>query len=61
MLSNFLNLAVSAGECQRDQAGHKPDLRGEQELLAEKLALKYDACQFCSSSLIRPSGIGTPY
>jgi hypothetical protein len=46
MLSKFEFLAVYAGECQRDWTGHKPDFGGEQGLLAEKLALKYDACQF---------------
>jgi hypothetical protein len=46
MLTSFGKLAVSAGECQREQSGHKPDLSRGQGLLAEKLALKYDACQF---------------
>jgi hypothetical protein len=46
MLSSFAKLAVPAGECQRGCSGHSPDLCGEQGLLAEKLALKYDACQF---------------
>jgi hypothetical protein len=46
MLSKFEFLAVRASECQRDRSGHKPEFDGEQGLLAEKLALKYDACQF---------------
>jgi hypothetical protein len=61
MLSSFLNLAVPASECQRDRSGHRPELLRGQGLVAEKLALKYGACQFHSSSLILWSGCETPY
>jgi hypothetical protein len=55
MLASFGKLAVDASECQRDWSGHSPGWGGEQGLLAEKLALKYDACQFRSLSLIPPA------
>jgi hypothetical protein len=35
------------------QRGDNPELAGKQGLVAEKLALKYDVCQFPLSSLIR--------
>jgi hypothetical protein len=57
MLSSFEDLAVPASECQRDWGGHKPQLLREQGLLAEKLALKYGACQFHSSLLILRNGL----
>jgi hypothetical protein len=49
MLSDSEILAVRASECQLGCGGHKPVFFGGQGLLAEKLALKYDACQFHSS------------
>jgi hypothetical protein len=52
MFWNPMELALRASECQHRRSGHKPDLFRGQGLLAEKLAVKYDACQFCSSSLI---------
>jgi hypothetical protein len=61
MLSSFGKLAVPAGECQHRWNGHKEHLSEGQGLLAEKLALKYGACQNRSSSLIRLAWPRTPY
>jgi hypothetical protein len=56
MFWNQRELALHAGECQQERYGHRPDLFRGQGFLAEKLALEYDACQLCLSSLIGGKG-----